>query len=59
MNVNGKELIMRAGDIQVMPQNTGHSFTGKGDALLLEVSKPCILKDSIFKNKLIGEDGVI
>jgi len=59
MNVNGKELIMRAGDIQVMHQNTGHSFTGKGDALLLEVSKPCIPKDSIFRNKLIGESGIV
>jgi len=59
MDANGKEFIMKAGDIQVMPQNAGHSFTGKGDALLLEVSKPCIPKDSIFKNKLIGEGGVI
>ena len=54
MNIDGKKLLMNAGEIKVMSQKTKHSFTGKGSALLLEVSKPCILEDSIFRNKKIG-----
>ena len=54
MNIDGKKSMMNAGDIKVMPQGNKHSFTGKGSTLLLEVSKPCISGDSIFRNKKIG-----
>jgi len=42
-----------------MPPGVGHSFTGIGPALLLEVSMPSILQDNFFENKSIGNDGVI
>lgn len=54
MNIDRKKLIMKAGEVKVMPRKVGHSFTGKGAALLLEASKPCISGDSIFRNKKIG-----
>jgi N-acetylneuraminate synthase len=59
MELNNKERLMKKRDIQVMPTRVNHSFIGQGNALLLEVSKPCILKDNIFKNKSIGENGII
>ncbi len=59
MNVNGEERMMRAGDVLVMSVGTGHSFTGIGPALILEVSMPSVLGDSHFSNKDIGENGVI
>ena len=33
-----------------MPPGKRHSFTGKGPALLLEVSTPCLVKDNVFEN---------
>jgi len=54
MNIDGKKSMMNAGNIKVMPQKVGHSFTGKEPSLLLEVSKPCLPEDSIFRNRKIG-----
>ena len=34
-----------------------HSFTGVGPALLLEVSKPCVIADNYFKNPRIPIGG--
>jgi hypothetical protein len=42
-----------------MPPGQGHSFTGVGAALILEVSMPSIRKDSFFADTRIGEGGVI
>ena len=50
---------MHEGDLLVMPPGTGHSFTGLGPALILEVSMPSILQDNFFADKQIGDDGVI
>jgi len=36
---------------------THHSFTGKGPALLLEVSKPCVIDDNYFENAAIPIGG--
>jgi len=47
------------GDVLPMAPGTGHSFTGIGDALLLEASMPCMLQDNFFEDKRIGKDGVI
>ena len=55
MDVNNRKSIMNAGDIKVMPQGDEHSFIGKSPALLLEVSKPCLPEDSIFRDKKIGK----
>jgi quercetin dioxygenase-like cupin family protein len=43
----------------VMPPGLGHSFTGLGPALLLEVSMPSVLQDNFFADHQIGANGVI
>lgn len=59
MKVGEDERIMREGDLLAMPPGMGHSFTGIGPALILEVSMPSQLQDNFFANKQIGENGVI
>jgi len=59
MRVGDGEREMGEGDHLAMPPGVGHSFTGLGDALLLEVSSPSILEDNFFENKDIGDNGVI
>ena len=57
--VGEEERIMWEGDVLTMPPGVGHSFTGIGPALILEVSMPSILQDNFFADREIGEDGVI
>jgi mannose-6-phosphate isomerase-like protein (cupin superfamily) len=59
MNVNGHEVIKKQGDLLVMPPGVEHSFTGRGAALLLEASSPCLLQDNFFADHKIGTEGVI
>ena len=59
MNIDGKKIVRKEGDCLAMAQGSDHLFTGKGDALLLEVSKPCSPNDNIFANKSIGDNGVV
>ena len=59
MVVDGREVVKREGDLLPMPPGTDHSFTGQGPALLLEVSKPCLVGDNFFQDKSVGRDGVI
>ncbi len=59
MKVGDEERAMRQGDLLAMPPGTGHSFTGIGPALLLEVSMPSTLQDNFFADKRIGDNGVI
>ncbi|NOZ22473.1 MAG: cupin domain-containing protein [Planctomycetes bacterium] len=59
MRIGDDEREMAEGDHLAMPPNTGHSFTGIGDALLLEVSSPSVLLDNFFEDKNIGDNGVI
>ena len=59
MKVGEEERLMREGDLLAMPPGVGHSFTGVGPALVLEVSMPSILQDNFFADKRIGQDGVI
>jgi len=59
MKVGEEERILREGDLLPMPPGVGHSFTGVGPALVLEVSMPSILQDNFFADKRIGQDGVI
>ncbi|RPJ43506.1 MAG: cupin domain-containing protein [Chloroflexi bacterium] len=51
--------VLKSGDTFVMPPGMGHSFTGIGPALLLEVSMPSILNDNFFADSRIGQNGVI
>jgi N-acetylneuraminate synthase len=50
MRCDGSVHDMRAGDCLPVLPGSRHAFTGKGAALLLEVSKPCLVKDNIFEN---------
>jgi N-acetylneuraminate synthase len=59
MKVGEEERVMREGDLLAMPPGVGHSFTGVGPCLILEVSMPSILQDNFFADKRIGQDGVI
>jgi len=61
MKAGSRKRIMKEGDVLVMGQGTGHSFTGRerDGALLLEVSRPCRPGDSIFENRRIGRNGII
>ena len=59
MKVGEEERILREGDLLPMTPGVGHSFTGIGPALVLEVSMPSILQDNFFADKRIGQDGVI
>ena len=59
MTVDGQARMMKEGDLLTMPPGAEHSFTGVGDALLIEVSMPCMLKDNFFQDKRIGEDGIV
>jgi N-acetylneuraminate synthase len=54
MKIDGEDREMKEGDVLAMDVGTDHSFTGLGPALLMEVSKPCIPKDSIFEDQGIG-----
>jgi mannose-6-phosphate isomerase-like protein (cupin superfamily) len=53
MSFDGSAFDMAAGDCLPVSPGKWHSFTGKGPALLLEVSKPCIVADNVFENSEI------
>ena len=55
MIVDGKEHIMNEGDLLVMPPGEVHSFTGMGNALILEISTPCLVEDNEFQEPSIAE----
>jgi len=59
MRIGEEEREMAEGDLLAMPPGTGHSFTGIGPALILEVSMPSTLQDNFFEDKGIGDEGVI
>ena len=59
MKVGDDERVMAEGDLLAMPPGTGHSFTGIGPALILEVSMPSTLQDNFFADRRIGDNGVI
>lgn len=58
MTYDGKVFIMNPGDVLPVDQTKPHSFCGfKGPALLIEVSKPCIVDDNYFADKSIPIGG--
>lgn len=59
MRVGDDERLLDEGDVLAMPPGTGHSFTGIGPALILEVSMPSTLHDNFFADPAIGDNGVI
>jgi len=50
MDFDGSIRRMRPGDCLPVPPGRPHRFTGKGPALLLEVSKPCLVDDNVFED---------
>jgi len=50
MEYAGDIRILHAGDVLRMDVGSAHSFTGLGPALLLEVSRPCLVDDNYFAN---------
>jgi len=59
MKTDDEERLMREGDLLAMPPGAGHSFTGVGPALVLEVSMPSTEGDNFFADRAIGDNGVI
>ncbi len=54
MHLKGRDLVMKQGDILPMKQKTGHSFTARENALILEVSLPSLKGDNFFRDKRLG-----
>lgn len=54
MVVNGYEQVMDAGDVLAMPPGDEHSFFGVGNALVLEMSTPCLVSDNEFADDQIA-----
>ncbi len=54
-----EERLLPQGAALAIPPGTGHSFTGVGPALLLEVSMPSVIGDNFFDDIRIGKSGVI
>lgn len=57
MLYDGLSMIMVPGDVLRVEQGKPHAFTGKGPALLLEISKPCLIDDNYFANHQIPIGG--
>jgi ribosomal protein S18 acetylase RimI-like enzyme/mannose-6-phosphate isomerase-like protein (cupin superfamily) len=57
MRAGGETFEMKPGDVLPVEPGTVHSFTGKGPALLLEVSKPSIIADNYFEDTSIPIGG--
>jgi len=55
MIANDSERIMNTGDVLIMPPGDIHSFYGIGNALILEISTPCLLDDNYFQDGRIAE----
>ena len=42
------------GDVMAMPPGVVHSFTAQGNALILELSTPCLVDDNTFQDPAIA-----
>ncbi len=57
MEYDGKVFEMKPGSVLPVEKWKYHSFTGKGPALLLEISTPCEIDDNYFENAKIPIGG--
>lgn len=57
MMLDGEERIMEPGGVLPVKVGLKHSFTGIGPALLLELSKPCLIDDNYFSDPTIPIGG--
>ncbi|MCS7180976.1 MAG: cupin domain-containing protein [bacterium] len=54
MEVDGKKIILKEGDVLPMDRNISHTFKALKNSLIIEVSQPSIKNDNFFKDKKIG-----
>lgn len=54
MEVNGKEIVLKEGDVLPMDRDHSHAFKALENSLIIEVSQPSIKNDSFFKDEKIG-----
>ena len=54
---DGETYDMNSGGVLAVAQDRGHSFTGQGAALILELSQPCLIDDNYFANRDIPIGG--
>ena len=57
MEYDGRLREMHEGEVLPVDQWKYHSFTGVGPALLLEISKPCVIDDNYFEDTRIPIGG--
>ncbi len=57
MQYASREWDMRPGDVLRVETNHPHTFRGVGPALILEVSKPCVIADNFFADSRIPIGG--
>jgi D-lyxose ketol-isomerase len=57
MQCGGQSSTMGEGETLLIEPWTPHAFTGKGPALLLEMSTPCLIDDNYFENPAIPIGG--
>lgn len=57
MDYAGKVREMREGDVLRVECNKPHEFRGIGPALILEVSKPCVIDDNYFADPRVPYGG--
>jgi mannose-6-phosphate isomerase-like protein (cupin superfamily) len=53
VQIGSRELELAPGDVLTVRPGERHSFTGIGPALLLELSKPCVIDDNVFADPSI------
>lgn len=53
VTVGAQERELTPGDVLTVRPGERHSFTGVGPALLLELSKPCLIDDNVFADRSI------
>jgi len=54
MKVDGKEIVLKEGDVLPMDRYNSHTFKALENSLIIEVSQPSIKNDSFFKDAKIG-----
>jgi N-acetylneuraminate synthase len=54
MEMNNHEQRMESGDSLAMPPGMLHSFYATGNALILELSSPCLVRDNEFQDPKIA-----
>ena len=53
VSLGARELELGPGDVLPIRPGQPHSFTGIGPALMLELSKPCVVADNVFADPAI------